>query len=179
MSTRFLTSLITVPLTFLSLVIVSTSCKGQTNIDLTNLFSSANQFDLRDIVVDHDEFHSHSKLDEQSGLSLPTQMLVDRAPNRFQPALYEWQNQDELAAIEYVAFRHLNATKFTESTYTPELKIGYSQPLKGFVNTIFNVSVASIKPCAKSFLNNALSVLESDRTRNRSTFLSVSVHSKF
>lgn len=173
MNTRFLLSLIAVPFTFVSLVIAPISCKAQTSIDLTNLFSSTNQFDLHNLVVMHDE------LDSPNELPLPTQALVERAPVRFQPALYEWQNQDDLASIEYVAFRHFDTARFTEATYELGVKIGYSQPLKGFVNTLFNVSVASIKPCANSFLLNALSVLDNGQTSNRSAFLSVSVHTKF
>ena len=173
MNTRCLLSFIAVRFTFVSLGILSLSCKAQTNIDLTNLFSSTNQFDLHHLIVDRHALYP------QSELLLPTQALVERAPIRFQPALHEWQYQDDLASIEYVAFRHFDTTRFTEATYEPELKIGYSQPLNGFVNTLFNVSVASIKPCANSFVNNALSVLGRNQFSNRSTFLSVSVHSKF
>ena len=173
MNTRSILSVIALPLITASAIFASVSCKAQTNIDLTGLFSSSNQFDVN-VWSGNQNYAS-----DLSQSVLPTQSLVDSAPIRFQPALYEWQRQDALAAIEYVAFSHFETAKFTEATYEPELKIGYSQPLQGFVDTLFNISVASIKPCANSFLTNALSAVDKDNIGDRSAFLSVSIHSKF
>ncbi|MEM0909485.1 MAG: hypothetical protein AAGJ37_00835 [Pseudomonadota bacterium] len=161
------------PLIVASVFFASVSCKAQTNVDLTNLFSSTNQIDLQ--VLSSEQSTGY----QSEVLASPTQSLVDNAPTRFQPALYEWKKQDGLAAIEYVAFRHFEAERFTEATYEPVLKIGYSQPVQGMDDTLFNVSVSSIKPAATSFLVNALSVTDEDVLGDKSTFLSVSIHSKF
>jgi len=104
----------------------------------------------------------------------PIQSNLDKMLERI--AQYEHLRGLPLHTYEWLQFAETNQL---ETLYESEFKIGFSKPLAAVQNTVYQLGIAMIRPAVNSIAWNTPSNALVDATDKRTSFVSLSIQSKF